>query len=57
MDITFEMMMSPEKYGMKQCDHCNGYGSSFKDHGDVRCSKCGGSGLVKVFDDNITEKK
>lgn len=31
---------------MLECTHCNGFGSSFKDPGDERCSKCGGSGLA-----------
>jgi hypothetical protein len=30
---------------MIECTHCNGFGSSFKDPGDGRCSKCGGTGL------------
>lgn len=30
---------------MIECSHCNGFGSSFKDPGDERCSKCGGTGL------------
>lgn len=48
MNIPFEAMMNPEKHGYKQCDHCNGYGSSLKDPiGVDRCTKCGGSGLIK----------
>ena len=31
-----------------ECTHCNGFGSSWKDAGDVRCSQCGGSGLRPV---------
>lgn len=31
----------------KECNHCNGYGSSLKDAWDVNvCTVCGGSGLV-----------
>ena len=30
----------------KVCDHCNGYGSSLKEE-NAKCTKCGGSGLVK----------
>ena len=45
--LPMEIMMNPEEHGYKECDHCNGYGSSFKDEGDERCSKCGGAGLVK----------
>ena len=33
--------------GTKQCDHCNGYGSSLKDpEGVDTCTKCKGSGLI-----------
>ena len=40
-------MINPEEYGYKQCDHCNGYGSSLKDPiGVDTCTKCGGSGLI-----------
>ena len=46
MCITIEQMLNPEKYGLVQCDHCNGYGSSLKESNDT-CTKCGGSGLVK----------
>jgi DnaJ-class molecular chaperone len=28
------------------CSWCNGYGSSFKDGGEGRCSRCGGTGLA-----------
>jgi DnaJ-class molecular chaperone len=44
--MTFEVMMNPEKYGLIQCPHCNGYGSSLKEESE-RCTQCGGSGLVK----------
>jgi DnaJ-class molecular chaperone len=48
LNIPFEAMMDPDKHGYIQCDHCNGYGSSLKDpHHQDRCSKCGGSGLIK----------
>tara|TARA_B100001029_G_C15027067_1_gene434335 strand:- start:329 stop:502 length:174 start_codon:yes stop_codon:yes gene_type:complete len=48
MSIPFEVMMNPKKYGYKECDHCNGYGSSLKDpFGQNVCSKCGGVGLLK----------
>jgi len=30
-----------------ECTHCNGYGSSWNDKGDSRCSQCNGSGLRK----------
>jgi len=34
--------------GMKECDHCNGYGSSLKDPLGVDvCTKCKGKGIVK----------
>ena len=32
-----------------ECDHCSGYGSSWSDPGDGRCSRCGGSGLAAVI--------
>lgn len=45
--MSFEHFFNPEKYGYKVCDHCNGYGSSFKDPIGINvCKKCGGSGLV-----------
>jgi len=51
-DVTMEMFMYPEKYGMEQCPHCNGYGSSLKDPIDVNiCTKCGGSGLIPIKSD------
>lgn len=31
-----------------ECDHCNGYGSSFKDsEKESQCTKCKGKGFVK----------
>lgn len=30
----------------EQCSHCNGYGSSLKEASD-KCTRCGGSGIVK----------
>ena len=48
MNIPFEAMLNPDKYGLKQCGHCNGYGSSLKDPPGVNtCTKCGGGGLIK----------
>lgn len=33
----------------RECNHCNGYGSSLKDAVGVdKCTRCGGSGLVEV---------
>lgn len=49
MTVTFEQMMDPEKHGLVECEHCAGYGSSLKESAD-KCSKCGGSGLVKKKD-------
>lgn len=47
-DIPVEAMFDPGKYGYKECAHCNGHGSSFKDPVGVdTCTRCGGSGLVK----------
>lgn len=46
--ISFDILMEPEKYGYKICNHCHGYGSSFKDpEGVDTCSVCGGNGVVK----------
>lgn len=46
--MNFEQVLNPEKYGLIECSHCNGYGSSLKDPiGVDRCTKCGGSGLVE----------
>jgi len=44
--LPFKVLMNPEAYGYKQCDHCNGYGSSLKESAPT-CLRCGGSGLVK----------
>jgi len=50
-----DVIIEPEKHGMKICGHCNGYGSSLKDKTcQVKCSKCGGSGLLVS---NKKEKK
>lgn len=50
--VTFEQMMDPEKYGLVECPHCHGYGSSLKDPEGVNtCTRCGGSGLVKKPED------
>jgi len=46
MFITFDQIANPEKYGLAECPHCNGYGSSLKEK-NVRCTQCNGSGLVK----------
>lgn len=40
--------------GMKECPHCNGYGSSLHEDG-ARCSRCGGSGLVPADGDGPDE--
>jgi DnaJ-class molecular chaperone len=49
MFITFKQIANPEKYGLEECPHCNGYGSSLKEKA-VRCTKCKGSGLMKKED-------
>ena len=41
-----DIFMNPERFGYEVCPHCNGYGSSLREASD-RCSKCGGSGVVK----------
>ena len=49
----FEISLNPEKYGYKQCPHCNGYGSSLKDPEGVDiCTRCHGSGLIKELQVN-----
>jgi len=45
MPYTFDQIANPQKYGLEQCPHCNGYGSSLKEKDD-RCTKCGGSGMM-----------
>jgi DnaJ-class molecular chaperone len=51
MEDMSEIMVDPEKYGYKQCPHCNGYGSSLKDpEGVDTCTVCHGWGLVKEDD-------
>ena len=49
--MSYDMLFNPEKYGMEECTHCNGYGSSLKEDAD-KCTKCGGSGLVKKEKEN-----
>lgn len=51
MDIFFD----PEKYGYEECKHCNGYGSSLKE-ASARCTKCGGSGVIKKKEGNGENK-
>lgn len=51
MRIPPELLMrialeGPEKFGFRQCPHCNGYGSSLKEEAD-RCTMCGGSGVIE----------
>jgi DnaJ-class molecular chaperone len=45
MSRPFEQILNPEKYGLEECPHCNGYGSSLKESAD-RCTVCGGDGLL-----------
>ena len=40
------ILLDPEKHGLEECSHCNGYGSSLREEQE-RCSKCNGTGLVK----------
>ena len=44
--LPSDAIFNPEKYGLVECPHCNGYGSSLKEKAD-RCTVCGGSGLLK----------
>ena len=48
--MNMKILMNPEEHGYEVCSHCNGYGSSFQDTGDTRCTKCGGHGLTKKED-------
>ena len=53
-----DVMLNPEKYGWKECPHCHGYGSSLVDHEDVlRCTRCDGSGLIKMTVEEALSKK
>lgn len=48
-----EISLNLEKYGYKQCPHCNGYGSSLKDPDGVdTCTVCHGPGLIKELQGN-----
>jgi len=42
-----DLSLDPKKYGMEQCGHCNGYGSSLKEASPI-CTQCEGSGLQKM---------
>jgi DnaJ-class molecular chaperone len=45
--MDFDIIANPEKHGYKECPHCHGYGSSFKDPVDVNiCTECDGNGVV-----------
>lgn len=47
-EVTMDMILDPGKYGLKECPHCNGYGSSLKDPEGVNvCTQCGGIGLIR----------
>jgi len=47
MKYTWDQITHPEKYNLKMCGHCNGYGSSLKDPIGVNtCTVCKGSGLM-----------
>lgn len=43
---AMDHMMNPQP-DIIECDHCHGFGSSWMDKGDTRCSVCGGTGLVR----------
>lgn len=45
-NLPSDAILYPEKYGLVECPHCNGYGSSLKEEAD-RCTVCGGTGLLK----------
>ena len=58
MSISPEQMFNPEKHGLVECPHCNGYGSSLKDpEGVDKCTRCGGSGLIKGASKGTTHIK
>ena len=47
--MDYRILLDPGKFGYTICPHCNGYGSSLKDPIGVNvCTRCGGSGLVKI---------
>ena len=44
----FGSIFNGEDGEYEECEHCHGYGSSLNDPSGVdRCTKCGGSGVVK----------
>ena len=45
MNRPFDQKANPEKYGLVECPHCHGYGSSLKEAAAL-CTQCDGSGLV-----------
>ena len=50
-----EIMLDPEKYGHKQCLHCNGYRSSLQDpEGVDTYTMCHGWGLVNDKEKNFS---
>lgn len=49
MPYTFDQIANPEKHGLAECPHCNGYGSSLNEKDD-RCTQCGGTGLLTKED-------
>jgi len=44
MSLITDAIFNPEKYGLVECTHCAGYGSSLKEAAP-RCTQCGGTGL------------
>lgn len=46
--LSFREIIDGIKNGtIKECPHCNGYGSSLHESSE-RCTICGGSGAVKI---------
>jgi DnaJ-class molecular chaperone len=55
MENMVDIMLNPEKYGYKQCPHCNGYGSSLKDPDGVdTCTMCHGLGLIREEKEEVS---
>ena len=54
--MDFDILLNPKKYGYTVCRQCNGYGSSLRESAP-RCTKCGGSGLVKQQKEKKHEKQ
>ena len=56
---TVDILFNPEKYGYKDCEDCDGYGSTTRDINVIHelCGTCGGDGVVKKSALTIKDKK